>query len=81
MHIEENIVKTELVEVMIMFDLDICMCKGNECPLKNKCIRYVAKPDKWQTYFCIVPYKKGECNEFIDFKKYNSKWIREEFLK
>ena len=37
---------------------DITMCKYEECPIKNKCHRYTAKP--WalgQSYFAEPPYQ------------------------
>ncbi len=33
------------------------MCYGGECPIKEKCYRYRAKPDKYmQSYFVSPPY-------------------------
>lgn len=43
---------------------DIAMCKGDDCPLKEKCYRYLAKPDHYQSYFMIPPYKDGKCDHF-----------------
>lgn len=38
---------------------DICMCEGKDCPLKEKCYRFTAKPTpEWQAYFTKSPYKK-----------------------
>ena len=39
--------------------LDITMCFGKDCPIKNDCIRYVAKPEKYQSYFEESPYNDG----------------------
>lgn len=63
-----------------MFGLDITMCFGKECPLKHNCIRYVAKPERFQSYFAEIPYANGECDCFRDYKNYDSKWIKEEFI-
>lgn len=48
---------------------DICMCRGNDCPLKEKCYRYKAIRSKYfQTYFTLIPYKDGKCPHFWDLK-------------
>jgi len=61
--------------------LDITMCFGKDCPLKNGCIRYVAKPEKYQSYFTESPYQDGKCDCSRDYSGYNKKCIREELLK
>lgn len=43
---------------------DITMCQGKECPLKDKCYRYKAKPDEYQSYFGEPPFKDGKCDHF-----------------
>lgn len=36
---------------------DISMCKGDECPWKENCVRYMATPEPLnQTYFMHPPY-------------------------
>ena len=52
-------------------DFDICMCKGTECPLKNKCLRYNARPGKLQSYFTGIQYQNGKCEYFVDHMHYN----------
>ena len=42
---------------------DITMCKGTECPVKEKCHRFTAKPDEYQAYFLDIP-GKTEDNKF-----------------
>lgn len=37
---------------------DIAMCSGVDCPMKEKCHRFTAKPDEYQSYFSIPPFKK-----------------------
>ena len=34
---------------------DITMCKGTNCPVSTKCHRFMAKADKYQSYFVDVP--------------------------
>jgi hypothetical protein len=34
---------------------DITMCVGTGCPLKEKCYRFVAKADDYQSYFAEPP--------------------------
>lgn len=37
---------------------DICMCSGNECPIKNQCKRFTATPSEYgQSYFFEIPGK------------------------
>jgi hypothetical protein len=47
---------------------DITMCKGEECPLKEQCLRYRATPSYFrQSYFLSPPYDEGKCSEFVEF--------------
>lgn len=49
--------------------LDIAKCKGDDCPLKEKCHRYTDKGELLnQSYLMISPYKDGECDYFVDNK-------------
>ena len=43
--------------------MNITMCKGGNCPLKDQCFRHTAKPSEYQDYFIVVPYKIQN-NEF-----------------
>jgi hypothetical protein len=43
--------------------MNITMCKGGNCPLKDQCFRHTAKPSEYQDYFIVVPYKIKN-NEF-----------------
>lgn len=47
---------------------DICMCKGKNCPIKDKCYRHTASPAFWQSWFVGSHYNKkaGECQYFIE---------------
>jgi len=47
---------------------DCTLCEGGECPLKEQCYLYRAKPSEYrQSYFAEVPYKDGTCEYFIKF--------------
>jgi hypothetical protein len=41
------------------------MCKGLDCPHKEKCKRFTSKPDRYrQAYFFLSPIKDGKCDYF-----------------
>lgn len=45
--------------------MDITMCNGNKCPLKERCERHTGKFDKWwQPVFTKSPIKKDNTCEF-----------------
>ena len=46
---------------------DITMCNGEDCPLKKKCYRYMALPEKLQPYFCESPIEGDKCSSFMPF--------------
>jgi hypothetical protein len=50
---------------------DITKCKGEDCPLKEKCYRFTAKENEYrQAYFINTPYnKQKETCEYL--------WIRQ----
>lgn len=47
---------------------DITMCEGTDCPVKEKCHRFTAKPDEYQAYFVDAPGEtkdgKFTCNMY-----------------
>jgi hypothetical protein len=44
---------------------DITMCVGTNCPHKESCYRYTAKPcEHWQAYFTEPPIKDGKCDMY-----------------
>lgn len=50
---------------------DITMCSGGNCPMKETCYRYKAKPSEfWQSYFTEIPFKmvegKIECTHYME---------------
>lgn len=49
---------------------DIAMCSGGECPIKDNCWRYMAPPDRYQSYFAPPPFKEKEgCEYFWDMNE------------
>jgi hypothetical protein len=48
---------------------DISKCRGNDCPLRNKCYRYLAIPSRWQSYFhgeSGLSNDKSKCEYIIE---------------
>lgn len=43
---------------------DITLCPGTDCPHKEKCYRYTAKPSEYQSYFMVAPVKDGKCEMY-----------------
>ena len=43
---------------------DITMCYGQDCPYKNQCYRYTAKPSELQSYFIDAPIKDSKCDYY-----------------
>jgi len=43
---------------------DITMCMGTNCPHKETCHRYTAKPSEYQSYFTDAPIKDGKCEMY-----------------
>ena len=49
---------------------DITMCKDEQCPKKEQCHRFTAKPDEYaQSYFMQTPRKGKECVYYWPNKK------------
>jgi len=45
---------------------DICMCRGETCPIKETCYRYLAVPSKpLQSYYSKIPFDIE--NDFCDY--------------
>lgn len=53
--------------------VDICMCDGKSCLIKEKCRRFTAIADEWQSYFAKSPIKENgiNCDYFMpnDYRK------------
>lgn len=47
---------------------DISMCLNHECPLKDRCYRYIAPVNEhWQSYMDFkYDFEKKECNDKIE---------------
>lgn len=48
--------------------MDITMCKGTNCHLKEQCYRFTANRSMLQSYFATPPIKNGKCSHFWDNK-------------
>ncbi len=41
------------------------MCQGTNCPYKESCYRFTAKPSEYmQSYFIKPPFKDGKCEMY-----------------
>lgn len=77
MNIINNKKRNEVLNMYYdVFGLDITMCFGEECPLKANCIRYVAKPEKYQSYFMKSSYNDRKCDCSKDCKDMYKKFFR-----
>ena len=53
---------------------DITMCSGQNCPIKQSCYRFTAKPSRYQSYadfayqkvVVVDGQKQGGCDDFWD---------------
>ena len=46
---------------------DLDMCKGGDCPMKDKCYRFTATPSEHrQYYFLTPPIVDGKCDSYIE---------------
>jgi hypothetical protein len=47
------------------------MCGGEDCPFRNDCYRFTAKPSKGQSFFIDAPFdhKKYGCDFYIEDDK------------
>jgi hypothetical protein len=43
---------------------DLTKCKGQNCPIKQKCKRYTSKESVWQSYFVESPIKDNKCDMY-----------------
>ena len=44
---------------------DITLCPGTNCPYKESCYRFTAKPSEYmQSYFMKPPIKDGKCDMY-----------------
>ncbi len=48
---------------------DISKCRGIDCPLKERCYRFLALPSRWQSYFhgeSGLSEDKTKCENIIE---------------
>jgi hypothetical protein len=48
---------------------DISKCRGIDCPLKERCFRFLAIPSRWQSYFhgeSGLSEDKTKCENIIE---------------
>ncbi len=54
-----------------MFDLDICLCEGKKCDLKDTCLRYIyhlkSSEGDYNTYFEESPIFNNKCDFYIKY--------------
>jgi len=43
---------------------DITMCQGRDCPKREECYRYTAKPDPLRQSYAAFDMEEGECEYF-----------------
>ena len=49
--------------------MDITKCTNKDCPMKDKCFRFVCPASEWQSYFVgDVREKDGACEYFWKIK-------------
>ena len=54
---------------------DISMCMGHNCPNKNECYRFTAKPNPFrQSFFVAAPFdhESKSCDHFWDNSEYSN---------
>ena len=44
--------------------MDICLCKDQNCPLKNDCYRFTAEFYGRQSFFASSPFEENTCEYF-----------------
>ena len=49
--------------------LDISMCKGENCPIRDSCYRFTAIPDRFQSYGAFEEFLvDGQCPWYWEVK-------------
>jgi hypothetical protein len=48
---------------------DIAMCSGHNCPIKEDCWRFMAPPERFQSYFGTPPFTEEGCDYFWDMNE------------
>lgn len=56
---------------------DITMCEGTDCPLKDKCYRYLAPKNPYrQSYFVNAPIKNSNCDYYWEIGETGTEQIK-----
>lgn len=50
---------------------DITMCKGGNCPMKERCYRHKAREGLYQSFFTDTPWTDKGCDYFWEMKEIN----------
>jgi hypothetical protein len=59
--------------------MDITMCTGIECPIKETCLRYKGEVNKrYQSFFKYIPVKDGKCEYYWEIKEHTPLTEKEE---
>lgn len=48
---------------------DITMCEGRDCPIREKCYRFMAIPNDFQHYLKKTPFEYDYCDKFISYQE------------
>ena len=43
-------------------------CEGQGCPIREKCYRFMAPEDDYQSYFIKTPFEYDYCEKFISYE-------------
>ena len=57
---------------------DYCACRGENCPKKNQCARYLMAWSTRQSVFASSPFKVDKCEHFWDIEHGAPFELREE---
>ena len=52
---------------------EITMCKNKYCPLKYKCYRYTAIPNRFHSYATFYYDQNEGCNSLVEIEEYEER--------
>ena len=55
---------------------DVSLCLNELCPLRVKCVRYLAEPDPYRQVYSYFKFEEGNCDGFWDVENGASFKIR-----
>ena len=58
---------------------DITLCTNKSCSKRKRCYRFMAKPDKYQSFALFKPDNDGKCEEFKPLERFNDSYVEEFF--